>query len=73
MNGIPADNITVNENGKLCFAGRDVTLLGKKYGTPLWLLDEKRMRENCRKYTSAVKQCMKKGSIFSLYFKGLGE
>ncbi len=71
MNGIPADNITVNENGKLCFAGRDVTLLGKKYGTPLWLLDEERLRENCRKYTSAVKKCMKKGSMVLYASKAL--
>lgn len=41
---------------RLYFAGRDVTELAKKYGTPLYLLDEDRVRENCRTYVRAMKE-----------------
>ena len=47
------DNIGVNDLGRLTFAGQDVTLLAEKYGTPLYLMDEEKIRENCRVYTNA--------------------
>ena len=46
-------NITSNENGHLCFAGQDTVCLAEKYGTPLYLIDEDRIRENCRVFTKA--------------------
>ena len=49
------DNISVNEVGHLCFAGVDTTELASKYGTPLYLLDENKIREKCRIYQSAMK------------------
>lgn len=49
-------NLTVNENGHLCFAGRDTVELAQKYGTPLYLMDEDRIRERCRTYRSALKE-----------------
>lgn len=42
------------KNGQLCFAGRDTAELAEKYGTPLYLLDEDRVRENCRVYKTAM-------------------
>lgn len=42
-------------NGHIFFGGRDVTALAGKYGTPLYLMDEKRIRENCRTYKEAMK------------------
>ena len=54
------NNIEVNEKGHLTFAGKDVTELAAKYGTPLYLMDEKKIRENCRVYKNA----------FSKYFGG---
>ena len=45
-------NIKEN-NGILSFAGYDTQTLAKKYGTPLYLMDEERIRENCRTFTSA--------------------
>ena len=48
------ENVSVNEDGLLCFAGRDVTELAKKYGTPLYLMDEDRIRDRCRTYSSAL-------------------
>ena len=50
------DNITVNEKGHLCFAGRDTVELAEKYGTPLYLMDEEKIRENCRVYVNALKK-----------------
>ncbi|MGM9941266.1 MAG: diaminopimelate decarboxylase [Bulleidia sp.] len=47
-------NIT-NDNGNLKFAGYDVQKLARTYGTPLYLLDEERIRENCRIFTNAFK------------------
>ena len=49
-----SDNITVNEKGHLCFAGHDTVELAKKYGTPLYLLDEQRIRERFRTYNRAM-------------------
>ena len=47
------DNISINQNGNLTFANLDVTALAKKYGTPLYLLDENKVRDNCKKYVDA--------------------
>ena len=50
------DNITTGQNGHLFFAGQDTVELAKQYGTPLYLLDEDKIRENCRVYTKAFKK-----------------
>lgn len=48
------DNITVSKDGKhLLFAGQDTVELAKKYGTPLYLMDEDKIREKCRAYKHA--------------------
>ena len=47
------DNLTVS-NGRLLFAGQDTVELARQYGTPLYLMDEDRIRANCRVYTEAV-------------------
>ena len=58
------DNIGTTEDGKhLTFAGQDVTELAKQYGTPLYLLDEDRIREKCRIYTDAFKAYFPEGSV----------
>lgn len=46
------DNITT-ENGVLYFAGQNTVELARKYGTPLYLLDEDKIREKCRIYKKA--------------------
>ena len=43
-------NIGVNEEGHLTFAGQDTPALAGQYGTPLYLMDEDRIRENMRVY-----------------------
>lgn len=52
-------NMEIREN-RLYFGGRDVTELAKKYGTPLYLLDEDRVRESCRTYVRAMRQAFPK-------------
>ena len=49
------ENISRNADGELCFAGMPLSPLAKKYGTPLYLYDEERIRERCRTYLNAVK------------------
>lgn len=50
------DNITTAGNGHLLFAGQDTVALAKEYGTPLYLMDEDRIRRNCRTYTAAFRR-----------------
>ena len=49
-------NLAVNEKGHLTLAGADTVALAKKYGTPLMLVDEQRIRDNCRTYVQAMKE-----------------
>ena len=55
------DNIS-QQNGQLLFAGQDTVELAKKYGTPLYLLDEDKIRESCRIYKHAFEKHFGKGS-----------
>ena len=48
------ENLSVLDNGHLAFAGLDTVALAEQYGTPLYLMDEARIRERCRTYLSAV-------------------
>lgn len=50
------DNITTAENGHLLFAGQDTAALAREYGTPLYLMDEDRIRHNCRTYAAAFRR-----------------
>ena len=49
-------NLSVNENGNLAMGGVDTVALAKKYGTPLYVMDEDRIRERCRTYMTAMKE-----------------
>ncbi len=48
------NNLSVNEAGHLCLGGKDTVELAKTYGTPLYLMDEDRIRERCRTYREAM-------------------
>lgn len=50
------ENINVNAEGHLTFAGQDSVALAEKYGAPLYLFDEDRLRFNCRKYKKALQE-----------------
>ena len=56
------DNISENARAHLCFAGQDTTLLAAQYGTPLYLMDEDRVRKNCRTYMRAFAASFPAGS-----------
>lgn len=55
------ENISV-KGANLSFADFDVTELAKKYGTPLYLMDENRIRHNCRTYMKAMNDAFGEGS-----------
>lgn len=57
------DNLSVNKNGHLTFAGRDTVELAEKYGTPLYLMDEERIRERIRTYKKAFEDFFPAGSM----------
>lgn len=47
-------NLTVNEKGGLSLGGCDVAEAAREYGTPLYLMDEGQIRENCRIYNQSM-------------------
>ena len=70
------ESCSVNEAGHLTLAGVDTVEMARKYGTPLLLMDEDRIRRNCRIYVKAVKDNFGKGSYpcfasKALSFKGI--
>ncbi len=49
------NNLSVID-GRLFFAGQDAADLLRQYGSPLYLMDEDRIRENCKIYYNAMKE-----------------
>lgn len=69
-------NLSVGENGHLYFANVDTVSLAEKYGTPLMLLDEGRIRARMRTYITAMEKHFGEGSkpllaSKALCFKGI--
>ncbi len=70
------NNLATNEKGHLTIGGLDALDLVKEFGAPLYVLDENRVRENCRTYVNALAEYMPQGSMplfagKALCFKGL--
>ncbi len=63
MKNFICDNLSVNESGHLTFRGVDTVELAKKYGTPLYLMDENKIRENCRVYVNAMRNAFGEDAI----------
>ena len=57
------NNISINQKGHLTFAGYDTTGLAQKYGTPLYLMDEDKIREHIREYKTAFEKYFPQGSM----------
>ena len=58
------ENLSVNENNELMFAGINTLDLAKKYQTPLYVVDEQRVRYKCKTYVDAVKEVFgEKGEV----------
>ena len=56
------DNLSVNSQGHLTFAGCDTVELAKTYGTALLVMDELRIRNRCRTYQKAMAEYLPAGS-----------
>jgi len=57
------ENIS-EEGGVLHFAGQNTLELAEKYGTPVYLMDEDRIRDRCRTYVGAMKAALgEKGHV----------
>lgn len=54
QNDLICENLSVNEAGHLCFAGQDTEALAKRFGTPVYLMDEDHIRARCRAYLAAA-------------------
>lgn len=50
-------NLSVNEKGHLTIGGLDTADLAQKYGTPLYVMDEDLLRENCRSFKQSIDRC----------------
>lgn len=50
------DNYSINEDGHFTVCGHDTTLLAKEYGTPLYLIDEDKVRQMCSSYINEAKK-----------------
>ncbi len=53
-NEMICENLKRNADGELCFADMPLSTLAEKYGTPLYIYDEARVRHNMRVYLSSV-------------------
>ncbi|MBO5316852.1 MAG: diaminopimelate decarboxylase [Oscillospiraceae bacterium] len=56
------ENLSIGPQGHLAFAGYDTLWLAEEYGTPLFVMDEKRIRQRCREYQQAMEEYLPAGS-----------
>ncbi|AFK86239.1 diaminopimelate decarboxylase [Thermoanaerobacterium aotearoense SCUT27] len=49
-------NMRINSKGHLEIAGCDTVKIAKQYGTPLYVIDEELLRENCRSFYNGFKK-----------------
>ena len=65
------DNYSINEKGHFTVGGCDTVELANKYGTPLYVLDQSKVRENVRTYLDAIKRCFTENSTIHYASKAL--
>lgn len=65
------NNLSVNNKGHLTFAGADTVSLAKKYGTPLYVMDEELIRNRCRTQLAAMEKHCPSGSMILFASKAL--
>ncbi|MCI1951288.1 MAG: diaminopimelate decarboxylase [Clostridiales bacterium] len=51
------DHLAVNQQGHLTIGGIDTTKLAQEYGTPLYVMDEDKIRSICQMYQNSFKKC----------------
>ena len=49
-----SDNLGVNASGNLTIGGVDTVVLAKKYGTPLYVMDEDMIRRDCKTFQKSI-------------------
>ncbi len=49
-------SLSVNEQGNLSLGGADVPALARRYGTPVYLVDEDAVRKACRDYVDTMQE-----------------
>ena len=57
------NNLSINEKGHLALAGVDTVEMAQKYGTPLYLFDENRIRERCKTYVDAMRSAFGESAL----------
>ncbi len=60
----PWEKISVSAAGNMVFGGCDCIELVKEYGTPLYVLDERVVREVCRGFDSALRGAGAQGRVY---------
>ena len=58
-----SDNLNVNSSGELTIGGISTVALAAEFGTPLYVMDEDVIRENCRKYKNSIDKFYSNNSI----------
>lgn len=51
-----SESLGLNESGHLTFGGHDTVDLAQKYKTPVYIMDEVLIRNNCRKFVSSMNE-----------------
>ncbi len=64
-------NHSINAAGHLAVAGVDTVALAEKYGTPVYVMDEARLRENMRRYADILAHYFPEGSMPLMASKAL--
>ena len=65
------DNHSVNAAGHLTVAGMDTVDLAREFGTPLYVMDEARLRENMHRYADVMRKYFPGGSMPLMASKAL--
>ncbi|MBE7042178.1 MAG: diaminopimelate decarboxylase [Ruminococcaceae bacterium] len=52
-----SESLKINEQGHLEFGGCDTLSLAKEYQTPLYVMDEQVIRNNCKQYRQSMEEC----------------
>lgn len=63
MREMICDNLSINSDGVLMFGEHSTVDLIKKYSSPLYAMDEKRIRHNMRVYINAMKKYFGENSL----------
>ncbi len=66
-----SDFLAVDHQGHLTIEGADTVALAQQYGTPLYVMSEGQVRESCRRFTSAMRDCYGENSLVIYASKAL--